>query len=165
MHKSVQKAWFERDAVAYVDACVRDRIPIADEYLYEQYLAEKLIKKNSSLENFVSADLETSNFIFPQENSIESLYSHLTQIALARFPQDVSDKGLRRRAHEINEAGNLVGYHLKPYSRLSRNELWIYLTGEVRKQVEDLARQNCPNELINVKARNAKLKEQEKYLF
>ncbi len=165
MHKSVQKAWFERDAVAYVDACVREGVPVEDEYLYEQHLADELVRENSRLENSVSADLETSNFIFPQENFVENSYSPLIRIALARFPQDVSDKGLRRRAHEIREAGSPVNYHLKPYSHLSRDELWVYLTEEVRRQVEDLARQHCPNELISIKNRNAKLKEQEKYLF
>ncbi len=164
MHKSVKDAWFNRDAVAYVNACVREGVPVEDDYLYEQHLADELIRKSSSLENSVFADLETSNFIFPQENPIESSYSPLIRIALARFPKDVSDKGLRRRAHEINKAGNPVNYHLKPYSELTREELWTYLTGDVHREVEELARQNCPDELIRVRTRNAKIIEQEKYM-
>ncbi len=166
MHKSVKDAWFNRDSVAYVKACVREGVPVDDEYLYEQHLADELIRKNSLLENSVSAsssEMETYDFEFQPEKSIESPYSPLVMIALARFPQDVSDKGLRRRAREINEAGSSVNYHLKPCSKLNRKELWHYLTGEVHREVEDLARQNCPDVLIEVRNRNARIKEQEKY--
>ncbi len=142
MHKSVKDAWFGRNPTDYVNACMWEGVPIDDEYLYEQHLADELIRKKS----------------------LESPYSPLVRIALARLPQDVSDKGLRRRAHEINEAGSPVHYHLKSYSNLKRNELYSYLTGEVHRDVEDLARQNCLDVLIEVRNRNAKLREQERNL-
>ncbi len=166
MHKSVKDAWFERNPTDYVTACVREGVPIEDEYLYEQHLADELIRKNS-LDSSVSIDsskIENYDFRIQSEKFSESPYSPLVRIALVRFSKDVSDKGLRRRAHEINEAGKSVHYHLEPYSNLNRDELWIYLTEEVHRAVEDLASQNCPDVLIEVRNRNAKLKEQERDL-
>ncbi len=87
-----------------------------------------------------------------------SPYAELTKMVLRRFPPDVSDKGLRRRASEISHAGAVVGYHLKPYSKMRRDELFTYLTGEVHKDVAKIAREHCPEVLDGIRRQNAEMK-------
>ncbi len=92
-------------------------------------------------------------------------YSTLVEVALRRFPSGrVSTVELKRRASRINLAGKPVGYHLGPYSHLSRDELWDYLT-DVRRHVARLGEIHCPETLDRVKLRNSRIKSEQSYVI
>jgi hypothetical protein len=164
--KSVKEAWFSRDAHSYVNACVAEGLPIVDSYLLERYEADRGVRegrfKLNGLDVVASVVAPVLEALLP--STVESSYAPLVRIALIRFPPDISDSGLRRRAREINNAGKPVGYHLKPYSRMNRRELWDYLVMDVRREVAELGAKNCPSVLREVRVRNDQLKDEEKYV-
>lgn len=155
---TIREAWFDRNPVAYVDACVSEGFPIEDQDLLDRYLADRWVREHTT-----QSRLESPGSVVQSVVESKSLYAPLVRIALARFPGGrVSDVELRRRASRINELGRPVGFHLKPYSKLDRDELWSYLVQDVRREVEQLGRAYCPETLENVLAMNSRIRREER---
>ena len=150
-----KRALESRDAVRYAFLCDDIGIPehsIEDWELYERghdIIAIETISdsRTSSVKSVVVDDIDNSS------------YAALTRLALRRFPAGhVSVRELRQRASQINRVGAAVGYHLKTYSDMGRDELFSYLTGEVHRDVTVLAREHCSKTLAQVMAGNSRQK-------
>ena len=90
-----------------------------------------------------------------ENGELVRLIAIVAPVALRRFPElergeRIGVKEIKKRLGEIRS----VGYSVKPYSDMKREEAWAYLQ-EIRGKVARDAREHCPDVLEFIDADNS----------
>jgi hypothetical protein len=128
------------------------------------FFGEEIVEPTEDLVPY--ADTEITAYEPTKENSSNAkrdYWSMITWVALVRFPElkngeHISTKELKARLGEIKKAG----YDVKPYGRMSRNELWDY-NMKLRAEIRNEAKKNCPEVIEDIDESNRRAKSSRDY--
>ncbi len=134
---------------------------------FESYDPEEDIKKSGGSYGLTLADravkagiIKLPRLVKKDSEEREKIW-RIARVALKRFPalqrgESISDVELRRRLHEIREAG----YSVESYSKMSKDEKWNYLM-QLRRDIGAELRENYPDLARQIRSENQRMIDEE----